>query len=247
MQKKSILLVPTSVTFYLGVVAFCLVLVSLLLNSLVLQVDSPNPLLQSFRYWLDVNTEHNIPTFFSVLLLFFTTLLLVVITLLERQKIHWVVLSIGFLMMAFDEAISIHERVGERIKPMLLLGRDNLGIFYYAWVVPYLVIISLLALFFFRFWLHLPRQTRFTLAIAASLYLSGAMGGEMIGGYWHENYGTDNLTYSVIYTVEEGLEMAGVITGIRGLLVYIANSYQEVKFQFQTKQAYRKTPHRLKR
>ncbi|MCL7939979.1 hypothetical protein M8009_06650 [Halomonas sp. ATCH28] len=182
-----------------------------------------------------VDDEKNIPTGFSTFLLLFAALLLAVITVLKRKKTgspvsHWAILSCGFLFMAVDEAWSFHERL---IKPVSqLLGDDNLGIFYYAWVIPGIALVLVLALFFLGFWLRLPAKTRLTFLMAATLYIGGSIGVELIGGHFAEMHGQRNFTYSMIATVEESLEMAGVIIFIWALLVYIADSYKEVRFRF---------------
>ena len=86
-----------------------------------------------------VDNEQNIPTFFSVFLLLFAALLLLIIAVLERNRtashvLHWAILSLGFLYIAADEFIALHERL---VKPMRkLLGDGNLGVFYFAWVIP---------------------------------------------------------------------------------------------------------------
>jgi hypothetical protein len=45
-------------------------------------------------------------------------------------------------------------------------------------------------------------------------------------------HGLKNLTYVMLTTVEESLEMAGVIVFIWGLLVYLADNHKEVQFRF---------------
>ncbi|MGH8626685.1 MAG: multidrug transporter [Gammaproteobacteria bacterium] len=146
-----------------------------------------------------VDAENNIPTDFSTLLLF-AALLLAVITVLKRKQTgssvsHWAILSFGFLFMAADEAWSFHERL---IKPVgKLLGDDNLGVFYFAWVIPGIALVLVLALFFLRFLLRLPAKTRLTFLMAATLYIGGAIGVELIGGRFYELHGKRNLTYSM--------------------------------------------------
>jgi hypothetical protein len=68
--------------------------------------------------------------------------------------------------------------------------------------------------------------------VAATLFIGGALGFELVGGRWVELHGKENLTCSMIATVEESLEMAGVIVFIYALLKYIAENYNEVRFRF---------------
>ena len=109
-----------------------------------------------------VDEERNIPTGFSSLLLLFASLLLAVLTGLERKRpdffmFYWGLLAVGFLFMAGDEALSFHERLLEPMRG--LLGDSSLGIFYFAWVIPYIVLTLILMLVFLRFLWRLPSQT----------------------------------------------------------------------------------------
>ena len=225
---------PSSIARVLGAVAFLLILASIGGQLTVYLTEHAHvyELVQLFY----VDAEKNIPTGFSTLLLLFAALLLAVITVLKRRQTashvsHWAILSFGFLFMAADEAWSFHERL---IKPVRkLFGDGNLGVFYFAWVIPGIALVLVLALFFLRFLLRLPAKTRLTFLMAATLYIGGAIGFELIGGRYAELHGNRNLTYSMIVTVEESLEMAGVIIFIWALLVYIADNYKEVRFRFE--------------
>ena len=185
----------------------------------------------------DLSLELNIPTFYSMLLLFFISLLLGIITILQsRQKnsdvTKWTILSIGFLYMAYDEGFQVHEDLVAVIRP--LLGDGNLGIFYYAWVIPAMALVFVLALFFSKFLLRLPSVTRTTFLIAATCYLSGCIGFELVGGYYDELHGGFNsLTYNLISTIEESLEMTGLIIFIYALLEYLAANNENVTFRVQ--------------
>ena len=49
--------------------------------------------------------------------------------------------------MAFDEGFSVHERL---IGPFRgLMSNHDLGVFYYAWVIPGIALVLILGLFFF--------------------------------------------------------------------------------------------------
>lgn len=182
-----------------------------------------------------VDAERNIPTFFSTFLLLFSALLLTVIAMLQRNQkatyvLHWATLALGFLLMAADEILSQHERLVEPMRK--LLGDGHLGVFYFAWIIPGIILLLVLALFFLKFLLHLPAKTRLAFLIAATLYIGGAIGFELVGGRYSELHGTQNFMYSMIATTEESLEMAGVIVFIWALLTYITDHYKDVRFRF---------------
>lgn len=240
MSDKQISVHPFSVARFLGAVAFLLVLASIgvsLMQKYLFGYDYAREFVALFY----VDREQNIPTFFSLLLLLLAFLLLAIITVLNRkQKAHdvlqWAILTFGFLLMAFDEAFEFHEKLILPVRSLLHSG--NLGIFYFAWVIPGILLIITVAIFYLRFLLHLPATTRLFFITAAALYVGGAIGFELIGGRYVELHGTQNLTYSIIATIEESLEMAGVIVFIWALLAYIANNYKEVTFRLDEARSY---------
>ncbi len=234
MAINQISLKPSAVARILGSVAFLLVLASIAgqYSKLELGHDYVKGLVTLF----DFDEEQNIPTFFSVLLMFFSTLLLAIIAVLNRKQRNpdaskWAILAIGFLCMAFDEAFEVHEMLNLPVRK--LLGAGNLGVFRFSWVIPGIVIVLVIGLLFLRFVLYLPAKVRFRFLTAAALYIGGSIGFELIGGRYYESHGLNNWTYTLIVTVEESLEMAGLIVFIWALLRYCADNYKEVVFRFE--------------
>jgi len=231
---------PSSIARLLGIAAFSLIFASIGVHLLSYYTGIAE---HKFYYKLisffDVDVEQNIPTFFSMLLLFFATLLLLVITLLERKRsaphvIQWAILAFTFFYMTIDEITSFHEILASPIR--MLLGNDNLGIFYYAWVIPYLALVIALAIILLKFFLHLDSKIKLTFLIAAILYVGGALGFELIGGRYYELHSGNDLTYRMYVNIEESLEMSGSIVFIWGLLKYIAEKYGAVQFLFDKTQ-----------
>lgn len=232
MTINHITLSPLKITRALGVAALLLVLASITgqLTKYVLGHDFVYGLIRLFY----VDYENNIPSYFSASLLLLAALLLALITALKKAAhaaygFQWALLSFTFLYMAIDEAASIHELL---IGPMRgLLGQQAGGIFFFAWVIPGIAVAMVFGLSYLKFLLHLPAKTRGRFVIAATLYLGGAIGMELIGGRYADLHGMENLAYSMTATVEESLEMAGVIVFIYTLLNYIADNYQEIRLR----------------
>jgi hypothetical protein len=130
--------------------------------------------------------------------------------------------------MAIDEAWSFHEMLVDPVRG--LLGHDSLGMFYYAWVIPGMAGVGILALLFLGFLLRLPSSTRWSFLAAGTIYLGGAIGIEMIGGRYGEAYGFENLTAQLMTHLEESMEMAGMIVFIFALLRYLAEQCPKVEF-----------------
>jgi len=235
MVNNKISLNPDSIARGLGIAAFILILVS----TAMVMTDYLNGHNSLFLHKLVklfyVELELNVPTFFSMSLLLFAGLLLAMIAALTKKQggshvLAWTMLSNGFLLMAFDEVVSVHERL---IEPMrTVLGEENLGIFYFAWVVPAIALVLFLALCYFKFLRSLPARTRSYFLAAGTLFLVGAIGFEFIEGSHVEIHGKDNLFYIVLTTIEEALEMAGVIVFIGALLSYLGDTFGKVRLQF---------------
>jgi len=226
---------PTAIARILGTIALLLVLASVAgqYSKFVLGHGNLKGLVTLFN----VDAEQNVPTHFSVFLLLFAALLLAIITILNRQQSmphvsKWAILAFGFLCMSFDEALTVHESL---VAPLRwLLGDRELGIFYWTWVIPGILLVLVLGLFFRRFLLDLPAIVRRRFLIAATIYIGGAIGFELVGGRYIELHGDQNLIVSMIATVEESLEMVGLIYFIWALLHYCADNYQEVRFRFES-------------
>ena len=232
---NTISLNPSAIARTLAAVAVLLVLASVAgqFSRFVLGHDDLCGLVDLFY----IDEEENLPTYFSVLLILFAALLLAVIAILNGKQgkphvFNWAILSFGFLYMAFDEAFQVHERLVIPVRT--LLGDGHLGIFYFAWVIPGIILVLILGLLYLRFVLHLPPTTKLRFLIAAALYIGGVIGAELIGGRYVELHGDRNWTYSLIATVEESLEMAGLIFFNWALLKYCAEHFKEMQCRFET-------------
>ncbi len=187
----------------------------------------------SFHFNLD--QEDNIVTYFAALLLLTASLILLFIACCkykkkEKHQIYWWLLSAIFAYIALDESVEIHERLSDPIKNTW----GTFSWFYFAWVIPAMFVIMLLGILFFKFFLNLPRQTKLNFIVAASLYLGGALVTEIIGGHYAYHYGLKNLTYGLITTFEETLELLGVSTFIFALLKFIQqNIARNITFELR--------------
>jgi hypothetical protein len=181
----------------------------------------------------NLDREMNLPTWYTAFMLAFCALLLRVIALdkktpRERYFRHWNFLSMLFLFLAADEVLQIHELfIIKDISRMLP------GIFYSVWVIPYGIALIIFAQKYWKFTRDLPNQTRFHFILAAILYIGGALGMEMIGSYWTDLEGQQNLIYALMATLEEVMEMMGIITFIYGLLNYIKRDQNDLQINIK--------------
>jgi hypothetical protein len=176
----------------------------------------------------DFNREGNLPAFFSACLLLLVAALFFVIsgdawTRGDRWRRHWLGLAAISLFLAVDEAAELH---GILSRPLRNLG-DLSGALFFGWVVPYAILTIIVTIVYWLFWLALPPRPRMQLALAASLYVLGAIGFEVLSGIIVSEYGglqtgLDTWQHAIAYTAEELLEMSGTLLAIRALLQYIA-------------------------
>ena len=235
MQTNDTSIDPLSVTRPLALVAATLVVASVSTQYIDYLSDNSSMLAHKVAKLFDLDLELNIPAFFSMIILLTASLVLFAITFLKKRQsdkysFQWAILSAGFFFMAFDEIASVHERL---IEPMrILMGKENLGVFYFAWVVPAIVLIMLIGGYFLKFLIDLPSRTRRNFIIAAVFFLGGSIGLEMVSAKFSEIYGLETLNYTVLATFEEACEMGGVIIFIHGLLTYMAETYADLRVRF---------------
>ena len=169
---------------------------------------------------LRLRGERNVGALFSGLLLASAAGLLAVVGAVERASggrdaRYWQWLSVGFLYLCADEVLSLHERLHAPMREVLGEGRP--GGLYFAWVLPAMFIVLVIGVGFFRFWSRLERPVRTWTAVAAAIYLGGAIGMEMVDGAYAKVHGFDSA-YVALVTAEETMEMCGVIVFIGTLL-----------------------------
>ncbi|RYZ50461.1 MAG: hypothetical protein EOO14_19295 [Chitinophagaceae bacterium] len=131
-----------------------------------------------------LNGEYTVPALFSVGLLWTSAALLWFIASRKKQSrgkeaFYWKGLSFVFVFLGLDELFTIHENFA-RLEPVLSKYIHVFSRFMY-WTVAYGFLVVGFSLFFFRFFLRLPAQTRYRFAIAAVLYVGGAIGMEIAG------------------------------------------------------------------
>lgn len=166
---------------------------------------------------ININLEQSLPTWFATILLIIAALLAYVVASYKRSasyRKHWFGLSLIFVYLSIDEAISLHEELTIPLREAL----DATGIFYFAWIIVGGVLVALVGLIYLRFLFNQPAQVRNLFILAGVLFVGGAVGIESISAALYEQTGT-TAVYSTIGTVEELFEMLGVIVLIRALLI----------------------------
>lgn len=189
---------------------------------------------------LDLDGEsNNLPNWYQSSTLLLSSFLLAVIALVKKaeQDInvrYWAILSLAFLYLSLDELVSIHEQLTMPFRAVF----DLHGIFFLSWVIPAAVITGIFGLIYLKFLWRLPVHFRWLFIVAGTIYVTGAVGIEMLDGKYlelHESQiidvaaGQIAFNYALMTAVEELFEMVGIAIFIYALLSYLMPSAVPVR------------------
>lgn len=220
---------PRAVAHLLGTVIICLLCAHI--AGLIMTYGFGHDYVHGLVPLFNVDEEGNIPTFFAVCMALCAALLFAVIGLEAKHRAstdarYWLLLAAGFLFIAYDEGFQVHEKM---MAPMrAVLGGTDLGILYFGWVVPGMIGVVAVGLFFLKFMLRIPALTRRRMLIAGGLFVGGCIGMELVGGAVMEAQGR-TLLYGVIITIEETLELCGMATLLHAQVSHIADASDKVE------------------
>jgi len=212
-----------------------LVIIFLLVTANVLGIYS--------KYWLgydhvfglvkffDLNTENNAPSFYSALAIIFCAVLLAVIALSSQglKRFQWFGLAVIFIYLSLDEALQLHDQLDLPLRAAL----GTSGIFRHAWIIPYALILLGLVLIYGRFLLELRKESRIRFIFSGIIFITGAIGFEILSGLRAESVGYANAGYAFIYTIEEFLEMLGIALCAYSLLKHIEHSIGNMRIEYK--------------
>ena len=219
----------------------CLVIAILLMSflsfamTLASQLYDPlldSPVFSKIVRVLDIDQERSLPTAYSSLALFGCAVLLALIAcvpgLSERRSVRsWQSLSIIFTYLSLDELLSFHEGLIEPIRE----ATGASGLFHFSWIVVAIPCVIAFVAVFFKFWLRLPQQIKRLFLSAMIVFVGGALGLEMINGYYYEHAGND-IFYRFLQHIEELMEMIGIAVFFYALLNYISSQGKRIELVF---------------
>ncbi|MEO7933817.1 MAG: hypothetical protein ABIT76_11730 [Chthoniobacterales bacterium] len=173
----------------------------------------------------DMDVEFNLPSLYStfgILLCAFTLFHIGKIAAADRssESRYWRAMGGVFVYLALDELISIHERLDGVVSHFL--GHKIHHHEGPLWVLPYAVLLICFGLYFIRFYLRLPTETKIQFCLSGVIYVSGAVGVEILGNPF-DNHPMAGFIKGLYSTLEETMEMVGMVMFLRALLIYLAN------------------------
>jgi len=186
-----------------------------------------------FVRMFDLDMEQNIPTLFSSALMLIAAFLFYLLSKSPKEikkgsRRYWLGLSFIFTFLAFDESAKIHEKLGDYTEKFV----EATGYLHYPWVISYSVLVLVLGFFYFKFFWRMESKVFWSFMGAAAIFLSGAIGFELLGANESSLHSTDTILYSIYYTIEESLEMFGVIYLISILLNLLGGKSVEIRNKY---------------
>jgi len=206
-------------TAHLVVVAALLVALNVLARWLAYQREKASPGIAPPEWlaFLDVNSEANLPTWFTVAVMVAAgsaALAVAAVCSGTSQRATWFFVGLGTVLLglSLDELASVHERLQE-------LGETLTGgsALHFAWAVPGAVVASVLVAGLLVGARPVGGRIRRRLAVALAVFLTGALVVEVAGGQVLRVYG-HREAYVLVTAVEEFLEIVGVVLGLRAVL-----------------------------
>lgn len=179
----------------------------------------------TFVSLFDLNREGSIPNWYSSAQLLLAAALLAGIAVatgrlgLPRRR-HWMVLALIFVYLSADEAASIHNNLGNYRSSNP--GDNVTGLASIPWVWPASIIVATFVISYIPFIRGLPRRFAILFVLAGMVYVSGALGLEIVGALFHQVLGGQTFAASLVLVVEETGELVGEVIFIHALLSYVA-------------------------
>ncbi len=214
---------PRTVFFFLSIVAVSLVGIGLATILYVLLTDN-SEFAGNLMLIFNLGRETSIPTWYSGTLIFLSALSLLLVWTVkvrakDRYRHYWFGLFTVFVLLSIDEVAAIHEVFGGYIVRSVV-GQTS-GLFFYSWVIAGGTFALVFALIFLKFLLGLPARTRWLFIVSGAMFVSGAVGMEMINGQHSESYGSWTPVYALGTGLEELLEMMGITLFLFAILDYV--------------------------
>lgn len=175
---------------------------------------------------VDLNHERNIPTYYQTLALWFSSFLLVLVFIRARRTRttfinHWMVLAVIFLLLGFDEVAMMHDSLSAPVRSMVSVPKS----LHYAWVIPYAALVLVFVVSYLRFFMSFSARFKLLFFLSGFIFVFGALGMEVVGAARFVQFGRGDILHTVATTIEETLEMTGIL-----LFNYTLLSYLDTEF-----------------
>jgi MFS family permease len=176
-----------------------------------------------------LGSEQSLPNWFSSVQMLACAAVLLVIGRATRgfDRRYWIVLGLVFVGMSIDEEAGFHDLTAPFFywvfQRLAFLGGPFHGLVNkpgYAWMVPGLAFTAAVGLWYWPFLMRLPRRTRHLFLWSGAVFVMGAVGFEVLGGWYSGLWGPNRPYFVMLSTCKEILKRVGETMFLYSLLDY---------------------------
>jgi hypothetical protein len=186
--------------------------------------------LRGFVSLFNVNTEGNIPTWYTSFSILLCAVLLFMIARArkiagDRYSIYWMILALIFLYISVDEGAGVHDALDFSLPS---IGYINSAPRYIR-MLPVAILLIIFGLIYLKFLFYLPARTRLLFIVAGTLFVGGAFGMGFVMERYGTRHGWNNMTLEILAAIEEFLEMIGIVVFIYALMSYMEAHVKDIR------------------
>lgn len=235
---------PLTVGKYLASLIALLILVGAGANYAIYNiVPHPEHQIADVLKRFDLGHEPSIPAFYSAIVMLLAASTSAFLSIYDTSQKHnrrlsWRLLTLVLVLLAIDEVVMFHE-MGTAAMEQLGLS----GTLYFSWVIPGAIFAAVVGISFTKLLLSLGWRTRILFLASGAIFVSGAIGMELIAGIIFAGADTEldalsSVAHVLSQAVEEGLEMIGMalflctlldLINIEGISIWTANITDSVR------------------
>lgn len=212
------------VSIFLALAVGCMALVGCVAD--IVLTGYPGPTVQQTLHRFSIMRDASLPTWTASVILLACAALLAIAgrVAVAAQSAHaekWRTLAVIFVLLSMDEVATMHELSGILIGRLVPSVAQLGGIFHYKWVLVALPLLVALTAYVVPWLFALPTRTRQLFIASAIVFVSGAMGVEMLNGLLDASTRENGIYYALGTTVEECMEFGGALLFLHALLDYL--------------------------
>ena len=186
--------------------------------------------LRGFVPLFNVNTEGNIPSWYTSFAILACAVLLAVIARARKTEgdpyaIYWTILALIFLYISVDEGAGVHDTLDFSLPSIGFVNSAPR----YIRMLPVAILLIIFAVVYLKFLFYLPARTRLLIIVAGTIYVSGGFGMGFVMERYGTRHGWDNMSLEMLAAIEEFLEMIGIVIFIYALMSYMSGHVRDIR------------------
>lgn len=192
----------------------------------VVLMGYPGPAVQETLHRFSLLRDASMPTWVASVILLVCGVMLAIAAQIasrtrSRQAKGWWLIACIFFLLSMDEVATVHELSGILIDRLVPSAAALGGVLTYSWVLAAIPLLIVLAVILLPWFLSLARPTQILFGTAAVVFVSGAVGMEMLNALLDSSTEENDVPYALTSALEEALEYLGSLIFLYALLTHL--------------------------